>query len=250
MDLFDGFGTRSVRLVEPCECGLSKYLVALYQGPDGLNKKNQLAGWHEDVITYYYAGIPEGVPTKKFPRCYISGVWWSGKLARTAGIVPSFSDNEAIGGLLFGSWTQCSHLIVLEMCFSRAALFSGGSIGISSLLCPSIPDGHTGKELDEKELTFLNGKRPVLCFLYLHFIMALVYIKDINRFGWQDVWVKYYQERAFPRLRSYYMRRSMLLAIGIYFGKADLAAVMIPSIRLLWRALYLGSPQDCQSFTI
>ncbi len=46
---------------------------------------------------------------------------------------------------------------------------------------------HLGGDLDGKELTFLGEKRPVSRFLYFHFVMALVRIKDLGRQGWQNV---------------------------------------------------------------
>lgn len=78
--------------------------------------------------------------------------------------------------------------------------------------------------MDRKELQFRNNKRPVSRFIYFHFIMALVRIKDISRRGWQDVWARYYQQRSFPTPGNY-IRRSMLLALATHFGTAEMNVV-------------------------
>jgi hypothetical protein len=69
------------------------------------------------------------------------------------------------------------------------------------------------KDLDGKELVFLGEKRPVSRFLYFHFVMALVRIKDLQRRNWQDVWARYHEHRPFPTPGNY-MRKAMLLALA------------------------------------
>jgi hypothetical protein len=82
----------------------------------------------------------------------------------------------------------------------------------------------TGKELDRKELVFLGERRPVSGFLYFHFLMALVRIKDIGRNEWESTWARYYEQRPFPTPGNY-MRRSMLLALATHFQVADMKVV-------------------------
>ncbi|KAK0727310.1 hypothetical protein B0T26DRAFT_128902 [Lasiosphaeria miniovina] len=60
--------------------------------------------------------------------------------------------------------------------------------------------------------------------MYFHFVMALVRIKDVKRYGWQDVWARYYQQRPFPTPGNY-IRQNMLLALATHFGTADMHVV-------------------------
>ncbi|OAA60561.1 hypothetical protein SPI_05685 [Niveomyces insectorum RCEF 264] len=83
---------------------------------------------------------------------------------------------------------------------------------------------HLAKELDGRELVFLNDKRPVSRLLYFHFVMALVRMKDVGRRGWREVWARYYSQRPFP-MPGNYMRQSMLLALTTHFEVADMHAV-------------------------
>ncbi|KAK2012214.1 hypothetical protein LZ32DRAFT_605663 [Colletotrichum eremochloae] len=85
-------------------------------------------------------------------------------------------------------------------------------------------NGQTGEKLDGKELKFLNNNRPVARFLYFHFIMALIRIKNTNRPNWQDVWARYYETRPFPTPGPY-MRKSMLLALASHYSTTDLDVV-------------------------
>lgn len=85
------------------------------------------------------------------------------------------------------------------------------------------PEG-LGGHLDGKELIFPNEKRPVSRFMYFHFLMALIRIKDTKQHGWQDIWARYYQQRPFPTPGNY-MRKSMLLALATHFGTADMDIV-------------------------
>lgn len=57
-------------------------------------------------------------------------------------------------------------------------------------------------EFDGKELMFLNEKRPISRFLYFHFVMALVRIKDFKRPGWETTWIRYYQETPISDTRA------------------------------------------------
>ncbi|EFW99119.1 hypothetical protein CMQ_5540 [Grosmannia clavigera kw1407] len=85
-------------------------------------------------------------------------------------------------------------------------------------------ENFTSTDLNGKELQFLNEKRPVSRFLYFHFIMTLVRIKDTQRRGWEDIWARYYEQRPFPTPGNY-MRKSMLLALATHFETADMNVV-------------------------
>ncbi|KAG5955627.1 hypothetical protein E4U58_007004 [Claviceps cyperi] len=77
------------------------------------------------------------------------------------------------------------------------------------------------RELDGRKLIFHNEKPLVSRFLYFHFFMALVRIKDTKRKGWQDTWAKYYGQRPFSTPGPY-LRKSMLMAFTCHFETNDL----------------------------
>lgn len=70
------------------------------------------------------------------------------------------------------------------------------------------------------------GERPPptscvdLRFMYFHFLMAMIRIKDLRHRGWKDTWAKYYSQPPFPTPTKY-IRESMLLALVEHFGTTD-----------------------------
>ncbi len=54
--------------------------------------------------------------------------------------------------------------------------------------------------------------------------MALIRIKDLKRYGWEDVWARYYKQRPFPTTGNY-LRRRILLALVTHFETADMRVV-------------------------
>ncbi|KAK0721131.1 hypothetical protein B0H67DRAFT_213043 [Lasiosphaeris hirsuta] len=163
-----------------------------------------------------------------------------------ARIVPFFLDSDDIGENLFGSrapslrrvgnallllgkikkWFDIYHLLIVPVNTKETPITRWKVNVISSdiqNLSYSRPEDIT-RDLDGKELKFNNDKRPVSRFIYFHFIMALIRIKDVKRQGWQDVWARYYQQRPFPTPGNY-MRQSMLLALATHFGTAEMNVV-------------------------
>ncbi|KAF4776539.1 hypothetical protein HER10_EVM0006875 [Colletotrichum scovillei] len=65
------------------------------------------------------------------------------------------------------------------------------------------PGGKTprfAKSLQDRELVFLNDKRPAARFLYFHFIMALIRLKDTKSESWKDARAKYLSRDPSPSL--------------------------------------------------
>ncbi|KAI1120063.1 hypothetical protein F5Y10DRAFT_290414 [Nemania abortiva] len=82
-------------------------------------------------------------------------------------------------------------------------------------------DPHTTVEdLDGRGLRFASEARPDSRFLYFHFIMALVRIRDIKAPYWKQVWARYFTRQLFPTPGNY-LRQSMLLAINQHFQTTD-----------------------------
>lgn len=241
---FDDPGT--VRLLEPRGNALSECLLALYKKCDGLDKKTRRPSqWRNDVLAYYTGSGDYHGETEEYVRCHISGMWHLSDSVKAAHIVPFFLDNESIGEMLFGSraesleragnalllsnhikgWFDKYHLVIVPIDAMETPITRWRTDVISSdIRKSSYSVGHIAEELDGKELVFLNEKRPVSRFLYFHFIMALVRIKDIQRHGWEGVWARYYEQRPFPTPGNY-MRQSMILALATHFGTADMRVV-------------------------
>lgn len=235
-----------VRLLEPRGNGLSECLLALYKKCDGLDKKRKRPSqWRHDALTYYKGRGDYHGEHKDSVWCHISGGWNPGGYVKVAHIVPFFLDTESIGEMLFGKraeslqragnalllstciegWFDTFHLVVVPVDATESPITRWRTDIISpDIRNSSYVSGRKADELDGKELEFLSEKRPVSRFLYFHFIMALVRIKDIQRRGWQDVWARYYEQRPFPTPGNY-MRKSMLLALATHFGTADMRVV-------------------------
>ncbi|QPH10680.1 hypothetical protein C2857_002115 [Epichloe festucae Fl1] len=201
--------------------GVSECLLALYRKSDGLgHPKRRPTNWRRDALTYYNANGADHGHGINSVWCHVSGRCLHKDDVKAAHIVPFFLDFEGIGEVLFGERAQS---------LGRAGNALLMSKRIKDIICSSIMnENYNGEylmsELDGKELTFHNEKRPVSRFLYFHFVMALVRIKDIKRNGWQDIWAKYYEQRPFPTPGPY-LRKSMLMALASHFETTDLKVV-------------------------
>ncbi|KAL0782859.1 hypothetical protein CaCOL14_000765 [Colletotrichum acutatum] len=58
----------------------------------------------------------------------------------------------------------------------------------------------SARGLQDRELVFLNDKRPAARFLYFHFIMALTRLKDTKAESWKDARAKYLSHNPSPTL--------------------------------------------------
>lgn len=235
-----------VRLLEPRGNALSECLLALYKKSDGQDKVRKRPSTFRAQSLAYYEGTGDyhGRPAN-LVHCHISGTRNPGLQIKAAHIVPHFLDNDSIGEMLFGSqaeslrqagnslllldqikrWFDSYHLIVVPVDATENPITRWQTHIITTDLHGQFYTlERDAKDLHGKELVFLNRNRPVSRFLYFHFIMALVRIKDIKRRGWEDVWARYYEQRPFPTPGNY-MRQSMLLALATHFETADMNVI-------------------------
>ncbi|PTB62961.1 hypothetical protein BBK36DRAFT_1128189, partial [Trichoderma citrinoviride] len=91
---------------------------------------------------------------------------------------------------------------------------------LQTKLCP----GHDASSLYGRELVFLNERRQTPRYLYFHFLMALIRIRDLKDLGWQDIWARYY-ERCPSLTPGRHIRQSILAALATHFETADMTAV-------------------------
>ncbi|KAG6154114.1 hypothetical protein E4U51_008710 [Claviceps purpurea] len=222
--------------------GVSQCILALYRKLDGAGKgtpRKRSKDWRQDALHYYKANGAEGSEV----WCHVSGRWYVKEFVKAAHIVPHFLDFEGVGELLFGeraqsleragnalllskrieSWFDKYHLVIVPVDATENPITRWRTDVISpSIMNERYGDGDLrALELDGRELTFHNEKRPVSRFLYFHFFMALVRIKDIQQTGWQDTWARYYDQRPFPT-PGRYLRKSMLMALACHFETTDL----------------------------
>ncbi|KAI5859565.1 hypothetical protein GGS23DRAFT_615964 [Durotheca rogersii] len=239
--------TGMIWLLDPRLNIVSERLWELYRKYDGSDEPAKRTGtWGRDAKNWYAAtGDHHGMQGRDAVWCHVSGKWYHKEDVKAAHIVPFFLDGTEIGEILFGSmggllgregnallmlkhikiWFDTYHLVIVPVDANETPITRWRI----ELLSPNLRKcvyhrGHTLGELDGKELVFLNGKRPVLRFVYFHFIMALICIKDLKREGWEDVWARYYTRCPFPTPGPC-MRKSVLLALAIHFGAADLRVV-------------------------
>ncbi|KAM7211455.1 hypothetical protein V8F06_013159 [Rhypophila decipiens] len=249
-----------VRLLDPRGGSISACLLTLYKKCDGLDKtKKRPSSFRSDALRYYDGDIgskkvggtgKEGGPKSKIRSglvwCHVTGSWWDTDLVKAAHVVPFFLDSDDLGEILFGSrapslrragnallllgkiekWFDSYYLLIVPVDATENPITRWKVDVISSDIrnTPYLGPKDVGGDLDGKELQFRNDKRPVSRFMYFHFIMALIRIKDVKRRGWQDVWARYYQQRPFPTPGNY-MRQSMLLALATHFGTANMDVV-------------------------
>ncbi|KAG6117167.1 hypothetical protein E4U14_008051 [Claviceps sp. LM454 group G7] len=188
--------------------GVSDCILTIYRKSDGVGRpKKRPKNWRRDVLQYYNGNGADHEKRSDQVWCHVSGNWFHGDDIKAAHIVPYFLDFEGVGQLLFGEraqsldragnallmskrierWFDNYHLVIVPVDVTenpttrwRTDVISPSFMGAqyNGLLCAS--------ELDGRELTFHNEKRPVSRFLCFH--LALVRIRDIKRIGWQDTW--------------------------------------------------------------
>ncbi|KAK0728447.1 hypothetical protein B0T26DRAFT_748667 [Lasiosphaeria miniovina] len=196
---------------------ISACLLALYKKCDGVSKtEKRPSSFRSDALRYYDGEIGGKV---------LGGTGKEGgPKIKAAHVVPFFLDSDELGQI--EKWFDSYHLLIVPVDATENPITRWKVDVISSDIrnISYIGPKDLGGDLDGKELQFRNDKRPVSRFMYFHFIMALIRIKDVKRQRWQDVWARYYQQRPFPTPGNY-MRQSMLLALATYFGTAEMRVV-------------------------
>ncbi|KAL6879185.1 hypothetical protein J3F83DRAFT_725378 [Trichoderma novae-zelandiae] len=225
--------------------GIREKLVALYKENDGLDSRKQPVNWESDAVEYYSANPLYHGRSKNEGWCHITGTWYPQPLKATH-IVPFALDANKLAEIVFGSiatsvqspanalllrpgfhcWLKEYKFVIVPVDRFEGTLTRWRL----DVVCPDEDDPHSlthdlrgwtyGKDVDGKELSFLGENRPATKFLYFHFIITLVRIKDLGRKNWRQTWARYYQERPFPAPSSY-MRRSVIRALATHFSVAD-----------------------------
>lgn len=234
---------------------IPELLLPLYRKPVALitrrNIRRKPSNWTSDVIEYYSANWEDhGKTDGSITWCHANGSWYPSYNLGPARIVPFLIAANKLEELIFGSVSE-------SVQHPANALLLGGAVRDYleaykivivpvdnsetpikrwriDLLFPSLGDYRCGlgenwdktrlKDLDGKELSFLGERRPSPRFLYFHFIMALLRLKDCGSDGWQQIWARYYEQRPFPPTNNY-MRKAMIKALATYFEVADMKVV-------------------------
>ncbi|KAI9813713.1 MAG: hypothetical protein M1826_002467 [Phylliscum demangeonii] len=80
-----------------------------------------------------------------------------------------------------------------------------------------LPEGsgspRTVGELDERELQFRTAHRPAARFMYFHFVIAMLRLRQYNRPQWRQTWTRLVSGRPFATPGPY-LRRTMLMCLA------------------------------------
>ncbi|KAG6289687.1 hypothetical protein E4U09_004801 [Claviceps aff. purpurea] len=195
-------GPEEVPILDLRRHGVSDCILALYRKSDGVDESRERPkNWRRDALHYYNAnGADHGEGSNVW--CHVSGRWFFKEFIKAAHIVPYFLDFEGVGNALIMSkrienWFDNYHLVIVPVDVTENPITRWRTDVIS----PSVMNERYGagdfraRELDGRELTFHNEKRPTSRFLYFHFFMALVRIRDTKRIGWQDTWARSHELR-------------------------------------------------------
>ncbi|OTA08165.1 hypothetical protein A9Z42_0090970 [Trichoderma parareesei] len=230
--------------------GIRKKMVALYTENEGQESRKRPFFWELQVLEYYSADPRCHGRGRDQGWCHITGTWYS-KPPKPTEIVPFGMDANKLAELVFRSgitsvqspantlllrpglhrWLKEYRFVIVpaSRCFD-------GTITRWRLdvICPDENDPRSltqdstgweyGQDIDGRELPFLGENRPDAKFLYFHFLIALIRIKDLRRENWSRIWARYYQEQPFPA-PSNYMRKSVIRALATYFSVADMSIV-------------------------
>ncbi|KAL7914913.1 hypothetical protein GGI35DRAFT_435561 [Trichoderma velutinum] len=238
---------------QPTALKIPELLLPLYKTSDGLNDRKKPSNWISDVVEYYSANWEyHGKNATEYAPiawCHATGTWYRYD-QQVAHIVPLLIDANKLEEIIFGSISESVQRP------ANALLLGGGISGLlecyrivivpvdssetpikrwrTDLLFPSMKDYPCGndenwnkiyiRDIEGKELSFLGERRPSPKFLYFHFIMALIRLKDCGYDGWRQIWACYYEQRPFPPAGNY-MRTAMIKALATYFQVADMRVV-------------------------
>ncbi|KAI0445125.1 hypothetical protein F4803DRAFT_571926 [Xylaria telfairii] len=237
----------AIRLLQPGSVGgmaIGHTLLHLYRVHDGLKnplKKKRSSTWRRDALEYYDADNQKGLVW-----CHATGVYQMKEFVKAAHIVPFFLQVGDLDVDIFGSrgkelqtptncllftqrikgWFDKYLFVIVPIDYDETPItrWKIELVG-KSILDTEMYTGHGehyGRELDGKELIFLSENRPASRFLYFHFIMALVRMRDIQAEGWKETWARYFTKQPFPTPGNY-LRKTMLLAINQHFQTTDVA---------------------------
>ncbi|KAL6876113.1 hypothetical protein HDV57DRAFT_519014 [Trichoderma longibrachiatum] len=229
---------------------IRKKLMALYTDDEGLEDRRRPVCWELQALEYYSADPRCHGRSKNQGWCHITGTWYP-KPVKPTEIVPFRMDANKLAELVFGSSIASvqspANTLLLRPGFRRSLkeykfvivpvnrCFEGNITRWRlDIICPDEDNPRSltsqvggwefGQNIDGRELTFLGENRPNARFLYFHFLIALIRIKDLGRANWPRVWARYYQEQPFPA-PSTYMRNAVIRALATYFSVADMGLV-------------------------
>ena len=211
-------------------------LLALYSDPQTSKKRSGKVQSHmrSQSITKYEAR--KGALRKEFLWCCITQRYWSQDV-RAAHIVPQSLGPE-LAEYIFGSGSglrmdTSDNCLLTHISAERS--FDNGNfvllpvdvsetpilrwrIQLTNTAAVNSPiGGETLKDLDGKEVVFINDARPASRFLYYHFVMTLLRNKKHRQPGWEKFSVELSTGKPFATMGPY-MRESMLLALARMAG--------------------------------
>ena len=212
-------------------------LLALYSDPQTSKKRSSKvqSNMRSQSITKYEAR--KGALTKEFLWCCITRRYWSQEDVRAAHIVPQSLGPE-LAEYIFGSGSglrmdTSDNCLLMHISAERS--FDNGNfvllpvdvsetpilrwrIQLTNTAAVNSPmGGETLKDLDGKEVVFINDARPASRFLYYHFVMTLLRNKKHRQPGWEKFSVELPTGKPFATMGPY-MRESMLLALARMAG--------------------------------
>ncbi len=231
----------------------------MYKKGDTLNKPRKRPNeWRAKAADFYSGSLRISPDLEPEIWCHMAGRWCFHTEVKAAHIVPFFLELGGLADMLFGarsqsltrpenalllstrvkSWFDKYQIVIVPADPLEIPIRRWRTDVISTDIRNSVAFAEKdaidaigeerviifGKDLDGRELVFRSDARPASRFMYFHFVMALIRIKDLDRPGWQDAWARYYQERPFPTPGPY-MRKSMLLALATHFQTADMKVV-------------------------
>ena len=229
---------------------LADCLLALYKKSDGQDnrrdRKQRPKNFRKDAMSWYNGDSERDTGLKNMVWCHAIGNWQLHSTVKAAHIVPFFLESEGIAEFLFGSrapdldreansllltsqvekWFDSYNLVIVPVDTKETPIRRWRIELLSNSFSTVTLDtrGFISSSLHERELTFRNENRPAARFLYFHFLMALVRIKDLKRSNWQSIWARYHYHRPFPTPGNY-IRNSMLIALAKYSGTTDMDTI-------------------------
>lgn len=233
--------------------------------------------WRKDVTNYYDAVLKNKDFRIRKTWCHVLGQYLDDKDVKATHIVPWFLDMPKISEALFGNkwepllgpsnalllagniklWFDKFQLVIVPVRLGQLPIQWRAELLDSALLRKLVFPSErrnplTFNAVNDRILSFCNDSRPDPRYLYLHFIIALIRLKSMNKTGWQQRWARFREIKPFNDVGAF-IETNVLAVLVSQFGNGR--ASLPADLRLVTDFLRSNSvarpvTMDCRAFCI
>ncbi|CEJ93343.1 hypothetical protein VHEMI08936 [[Torrubiella] hemipterigena] len=198
--------------------------------------------WKKDVTNYYDAVLDDKDFHIRKTWCHVLGQYLDDKDVRATHIVPWFLNMPKISQVLFGNkwepllgpsnsllmggniklWFDKFQLVIVPVRLGQLPIQWRAELLDSAILRKFVFPLKQQSALDfnsvnDRILSFCGDSRPDPRYLYLHFLIALIRLKAMNKPGWQQRWARFRAIKPFNDVGAF-IDTNVLAILVAQFG--------------------------------